>query len=604
MPSRKETTKETRVGLYSAARYLTADAREELGIRIPFDVYLQDPLVAHDDPKYGFEELLVRWEPGISDGPTSARFAVVDYNNDTDHLAPMAQWNEVSDCFVDAQNFELDRNNKDSLQYDQVHVWATLQRALEFFEDGAGLGRPIPYGFEGNRLIVVPHAGYGQNAFYDRKSKSLQFYYFDEGGERVNTCLSTDIVNHEFGHAVLDGVRPYYYESSLVETGAFHEFIGDLSAILLLLRNNTFRGRIAEDTGGNLSQAEHLSNIAEQFGEAVSGKPYLRTAQNQLKMTDISDDDGPHTISQVLTGAMFDILMALSDQYVQERNRSPKQAFWDSIQRMQRMAIQPLDLLPPVDVTFRDYAMAVLRAEQIANPTDPYNYLGMMLRVFRNRKILNRSDEQEFKRNKYVFDRLRIGVPHSIDSLSRSRAAAYRFLDDNRPQLLIPPSQDVIVADLYDAKKTTRQHLSLPRQIILQYIWREEVTLTGKRFGEYENQVTTMLCGGTLVFDEDGNVLSWSRKPGLYDGGHRWQDEHEAGSRRQKKFLDDLAKRISSGQVGAVLGSGKGMLGSHVPPLTVSRQDDLLQFNLSPHMHLVGEDHDHFEGGHEWEVSS
>ena len=25
---------------------------------------------------------------------------------------------------------------------------------------------------------------------------------------QVYTCLSTDIINHEFGHAVLDGIRP------------------------------------------------------------------------------------------------------------------------------------------------------------------------------------------------------------------------------------------------------------------------------------------------------------------------------------------------------------------------------------------------------------
>ena len=40
----------------------------------------------------------------------------------------------------DAYYWILDRNNKDSLQFDQVHVWSILQRALEFFEEGAGLG--------------------------------------------------------------------------------------------------------------------------------------------------------------------------------------------------------------------------------------------------------------------------------------------------------------------------------------------------------------------------------------------------------------------------------------------------------------------------------
>jgi len=41
------------------------------------------------------------------------------------------------------------------------------------------------WAFEGNRLIVVPHAGYGENAYYDRGSMSLQFYWFDDEGERI-----------------------------------------------------------------------------------------------------------------------------------------------------------------------------------------------------------------------------------------------------------------------------------------------------------------------------------------------------------------------------------------------------------------------------------
>lgn len=613
MPSRKTTTKATRRRLYSANRHLDSDAREELGLRIPFDVYLQDPYVARRHPMYGIESDLIRWEPGLADGPTSARFAIVDYDNDTGELAPPATWDEESDQFVDQGYYILDRGNTGPLQYDQVHVWAILQRALEFFEEGKGLGRPIPFGFNGNRLIVVPHAGYGENAFYDRESKSLQFYYFDdEKGRRIKTCLSADIINHEFGHAVLDGIRPYYYESSLVETGAFHEFLGDMSAILLLLRNNTFRGRIANGTGGQMSKADRLSSIAEQFGAAVSDKPYLRTARNDLTMADISDSDGPHKTSEVLTGAMFEILMNLSDHYI-KHDRTPKEAFWDAIDRMQRVAIQPLDLLPPVDVTFRDYAHAVLRAEELANPTDPHDHCEMMLKVFQARKIFSRADAREFKKPRYVFDRLRIDVTHDIDDISRSRAAAYRFLDDNRSRLLIPARQDIVVADLYDANKTTRQGMELPRQIILIYIWRETVLLKGKRFAEFEGEETSMLCGGTLVFDENGNVLSWSRKPGTEAFGRPltsaraqdWREERADGRKRQKVFLSDLAKRINSGHVGAMLNSGKGILGTHMPPVTVQKNDDgLLRFTLSPHMHIAGEDHEHYEGGRQWEVSS
>lgn len=606
MGKRRKTTKATRERLYAASQYLNTSVEDELGLQIPFTVYLQDPLVARTDPKFGFDkELMVRWEPGLDDGPTSSRFAVVDYNGDTGLLAPMAKWDEKAEAFLDPHGKVLDEKNASSLQFHQVNVWAILQRALTFFEEGQGLGRPIPYGFEGNRLIVVPHAGYGKNAFYDRNSKSLQFYYFDkDDGKRVYTCLSTDIVNHEFGHAVLDGVRPYFIESSLDETGAFHEFMGDLTAILLILRNNRFRNKLVDSTSGDLSKAKQLSGIAEEFGKAASDNEYLRTAHNTLKMSD-RRGWGPHALSEVMTGAMYEILVKLSEHYLKEPRNTPSRAFWLAIQRMQRVALQPLDLLPPVDATFRDYALAVLRAEELANPTDPHDYIELMLQVFVDREILDEHDAAAMREPRYVYDRLRLDIFHDINSISRSRAGAYRFLDDNRDKLLIPANQDVFIADLYDSQKLTRQGRRLPHQVILEYLWRETVVLKGAEFGEFEGKSTTMLCGGTLVFDDKGSVQSWVRKPGTQGGRSKaWQEEIRAGKKRREEFLQNLAHRINSGQVGALLGGAKGLLGTHIPPVTVREKDGVLRFELSPHLSLSGEDHDHYQGGQRWEVSS
>lgn len=607
MGKRRDTTYATRLNLYSAARYLSSGTSKELGLQIKFDVYLQDPYVNRSDPKFGFDsDFFVTWEPGIADGPTSARFAIVDFNGDTGTLIPMALWNEDDEVFLAPdKKTVLDRNSADLPQFHQVNVWAVLQRALIFFEESKGLGRPIPFGFEGNRLIVLPHAGYGKNAYYDRQSKSLQFYYFDNNNERIFTCLSTDIINHEFGHAVLDGIRPYYYESILVQTGAFHEYIGDITAILLLLRNNNFRRRIAEDTKGDLSAAAYLASLAEEFGKGVSDRPYLRTALNKLAMKDIGDDDGPHRTSEVLTGAMYDIVQELTRHYIVKRKNTPKQAFYFAVDRMQRMAIQPLDLLPPVDVTFRDYALAVLRSEELSNPTDPHEYFELMLNVFVKRGILSKKDRLELLKPRYLYYSLNLDVYHDIGSISRSRATAYRFLNDNRNKLFIPLNQDFIVADLYDANKLSNHGHRLPRQIILEYIWREEVVLEGKRFAEFEGQVTSMLCGGTLVFDDKGNILSWFRKQGSTGGkGEKWEAEIAAGQKRLNDFLNDLARKIKSGEIGSEIGSSKGLVGSLVPPITVQKQHGVLKFELSPHLHLSGEEHEHYKGGKQWQVSS
>jgi hypothetical protein len=601
-----------RKGLYAAARYIGSKIEQKAGLQILFNVYLQDPSVAETDPRLGLDEsFYVHWEPGLADGPTSARFAVVDFNSDTGRIVPPAEWDPTQQKFT-FDGKVLDRDGLDTLQFHQVNVWAVLQRALDFFEGGQGLGRRISWGFEGNRLIVVPHAGFGQNAFYDRRSKSLQFYYFGPDDQRVYTCLSTDIIHHEFGHAVLDGVRPYFIESTSPETAAFHEFLGDLTAILIILRNNSFRQRLADSTAGNLSDADQLAFIAEEFGRTVRNKPYLRSAKNQKTMDDVRGERGPHLISQVLTGAMFDILIALAKFFVEERGRTARQAFWDTIQRMQRTAIQPLDLLPPVDVSFRDYALAVLRADELANPTDPFSHFDRMLAIFRKRKILSQEDEDALHEPRYLTERLRLSVFHDVDSIAGSREAAYRFLDDNREDLHIPWNQDVLVADLYDANKLGRQAMRLPRQTILIYLWRETIPLQSARFGALNGQTTTLLCGGTLVFDDKGTVLHWAKKPGTQatmpprrkPRRGAWLDEETAmiaeGERRREALLDDLARLVKSGRLGFAPEGERGLLGSRMPPLTVRRADGKAHVELTPHLSLAEDDD---MGERQWEMS-
>jgi len=599
-----------RRGLYAAARYLTLPVEQKCGLQIPFEVYLQDPMLAKARPKTAFDKkFYVDWEPGLADGPTSARFAVVDYNGDTGHLAPPAQWDDKLQRFV-IDGRVLNEHSTDTLQYHQLNVWTLVQRALAFFEEGSGLGRRIPWGFEGNRLIVVPHAGYGENAFYDRRSKSLQFYYFGSEKDTVYTCLSTDVVCHEIGHAVLDGVRPYYNESVSLQTAAFHEAIGDISAILMCLRNNAFRRWLAETTEGDLSRQNPLANIAEQFGQAVEGRPYLRSALNKDKMSTIAGSGSPHRIAEVLVGAMFDILIRLADYYTKMRGRSPLQAFWDVAARMQKMALQPLDLLPPVDVTFRDYGLAVIRVEQLANPADPRGYREMLIQVFREREILTPEDEEELNQQEYLYDRQPFSVYYAIDDILRSRAAAYRFLNDNRDDLLIPGGQDFVIADLYEAHKLTRQAGRMPRQVILEYVWREEVPLNGPQFGRFDGQLTNMLCGGTLAFDDTGNMLWWTRKPGtrgkIDKNGQidkRWVEEVKAGQQRRAEFMADVAAHIAAGRVGTISGSEKGLLGTRVPPITADGDDGTVQFHLSPHLR-VSEEHDEAElGERQWEIS-
>lgn len=603
--------------LYAVSRYLSRGTEEALGLRLPFPVYFKDPALQKGAPGEELDGAFnVVWEPGIGDGPTSARFAVVDYDSTAGVLAAPARWDAKARRFVAPDGSPLGVAQKAVPQFHQVSTWAVLQNTLDFYESGWGLGRRILWGFEGNRLIVVPHAGYGENAYYDRGSKSLQFYYFDdEAGRRIFTCLSSDIVNHEFGHALLDGIRPHYFEAVSPETAAFHEFIGDLNALLMAFRNNSFRQFIADRTAGDLSKDVFLSSLASEFGAAVSGVPYLRSARNERTMREFEGSLRPHDMSEVLTGAMFDILSGFAASYLgkpraaggdaDDPRKTPAQALAHASQRMQYTAIQPLDFLPPVEVTFRDYALAVLRADEIANPVDPDGYRAMIAAVFAARGILGQDEVDRLAQPRHVFARLKTRVFHDPATIAVSRAEAYRFLDDNRPDLFIPFGADIVVADVFSAEKLTREGRQLPKQIILQYVWREDLKLAGARFGRFDGETTSLLCGATLALDEEGNVLAWSRKPGTAALGTRPDEieERKAGERRRDAYLDHLAQRIAAGMIGETLGGPAGLVAASVPDLTSRSVDGVLRFELSPHLSIHHTHDGEAGGGRTWHLS-
>src|SRR5262245_37796239 len=86
-------TRETLVDLYAARRVLPLGVQKELGLRMPVELYFKDPAVAKVHADIGIdEEFTAPWEPGLHDGPTSARFVIVDYDSTTNTLTRPAVW--------------------------------------------------------------------------------------------------------------------------------------------------------------------------------------------------------------------------------------------------------------------------------------------------------------------------------------------------------------------------------------------------------------------------------------------------------------------------------------------------------------------------------
>jgi hypothetical protein len=601
-----------RYRLYTRSEELTQDLREKANF-LKFTRTFDDPFLDPGSNKRRVHDFtLAPWEPNLTDGPTSSRFAVVDYNSDDEVLVSPARWQNSTQAFL----------TDNELVKDQVSVWALLQRALDTFQHGNALGRVIPWGFEGSRLILVPHAGYDRNAYYDRESKSLQFYYYSNGNDSPTeyTCRSMHIVAHEFGHAVLDGIRPRLYESVSIESNAFHEFFGDLTALLVCLQDKKIRHKNAVKSNGDFESASDFQNLAVRLGNALLNRPYLRSFNNKSTMRKSAGSTSHHDLSEVLSGAIFDILektgKRLSSQ-TKKKAKTPKDIFWTATNTIRGLTLQSLDLLPPVDIHFRDYAFAICSWYKFCNRLDSNRLLDILGQTFKARGIFDQKDfeslmvsqdtlvrllENDPKPSAPTFERLmyrplRLEINRRIDQIVESPEAAYRLLDDNREQLLIPLHCDFSVIDLYETYKLNSANEPLGNQYVVQYLWREDVPLVGSRFDQFDSKRTVMLCGGTLVFDKVGNIISWSAKPGSKPyssvkntSGRKalfWKSGLLAGKARREALLDDLARQIADGQVGHIVETPFGMLGKNIPPIVAkTKLDGSVAFQRTPHGHI------------------
>lgn len=584
---------DTKEKVYSTS--LPKEVRDNLGLLVPVTVYMTDPLLAQEAPEIGLEEMKINWESGLTNGPTSARISVVDYDADTNLLEESTKWDPQKWSFVESNGNRLNHKNMDNYQFHQANVWGIVSNVLDFYEDSSVLGRPIPWGFEGNRLIVVPHAGFGENAYYDRDSKSLQFYYCGTKEKPVYTCLSHDIVAHETGHAILDGIRPFYLENTGIQVSAFHEFIADLTAILSAMRSNNLRKKLAKVTEGDLKKAKSLADLAEEFAQEVTGRKYLRSALNPDKMENVREGFSPHSCSQVLTGAMFDIMTRIAANYMEMQNKkgkkhTPSEALWYAIDRFRRVALQPLDYCPPVDICYEDYVNAVFARDCLTNPDDPHEYRKIMREVFEWRDI-------PFSKENIEPDYSHYHCPN-INYITSSRTAAYLFLHEMRELLNIPKEQDFFIADLYAANKVNRASQRMPREIVLEYIWYENIKLEGSRFKNFEGKIVSLLCGGTLVYDQLGNLLYWTRKPGTRfktginstESKKREKDESKAGEKRRQQYLDHIAYCIKQGVTELSTEQSINAPNIWTPFNFKRRNDGTLRLETTPHLRHFGED--------------
>ncbi len=402
---------------------------------------------------------------GFRDGPVCSRAAVIDRDPENGKLRTGARFQS---CGIGKNVYsywpsepglgpESAPEDFETDAFIQVSPFATVLKTLDFFEGPQVLGRRISWAFPSNQLLIFPRAGEMKDAFYERKTGSLQFYYHHSAkGHVVYTSLSHDIVVHETTHAILDAIAPDLYNATTTESLALHEAIADLSSIAQILTNRMMLFSAQNLTSSIISPPEVLSQIAEEFGSDFrlrGGMNFLRRMKNKrtLDPSDRGTDEfgipnrpdltNAHDVSQVLSGAVYAIFEKRMNAVLlspEQRNRNGlpmelEDTFYPVACRISHMVFRALDYLPPGEATFGDYGRAFLAAAA-ATFSRPQKEERWLLEEFLSRKIVDSEVEMEIRRD-FSADELR---ENDLRRLAGDKKAAKSFAEKYRGLLGIP----------------------------------------------------------------------------------------------------------------------------------------------------------------------
>ncbi len=332
----------------------------------------QDPAVMEDHP-IAVDDVVVK------DGKPQTD--TVKLANKKAVFGPFGRLRDIKDD----PNFKLEAKEDGSFNYshgDEKHTAAnvfggaaaTVAKYNEVYSELTG--KKIDWAFRSEQLGVSPETGEWPNAFYARQLEGVHF--FDHEG--TSTGNSGEVVSHEVGHAVLDAIRPNYFNGMGSETGAFHEAFGDILAFLMTLGDDAAVDKLVANTGsGDLSSGRNfLSDMGEDFGNSLGLPPGgIRNSFNTFTYKDPSTlpERGSetelghevHDFSRLWSGAFYDVLDGISDAN-REAGMSPKDALKAAGEEGWKLLIGQMENSPSgSDTTFKKMAAALMDGDKQFN---------------------------------------------------------------------------------------------------------------------------------------------------------------------------------------------------------------------------------------------
>ncbi|QEO15671.1 hypothetical protein FLP10_15480 [Agromyces intestinalis] len=461
------------------------------------------------------------------DGPACRRLAVVDFDPETGAPQPPPATFEAARTGGGLRGTYPGDGEADSATALAVNAFGIALQTIRMFEGADALGREVRWAFGGEQLLIVPRAGERANAYYDRATRSLQFFSFTgTSGARVHTALSRDIVAHECGHALLDAVQPSLYDRKTRESQAIHEAVADVIAVLMALDSDRLRTSVLARSGNRLAGANAFSAIAEQFGMAKPSadgiaRRALRDLDSRRTLADLADAS-PHELSTVLSSIFYDTLCAVFEtRFARERDprradgRPPlrpaaaaNKALGTAHVIFRRFVLRGIDYLPPGALAFADVGRATLAADRAIGADRPVPDEV----VERRERFAQRFVDRGIAPSTDVLDAPRPAAldvpPEGLAGLRDSDYLAYEYVGRHRAEIGIPDGVPFTVLPRIDATKRVGP-VGLPpqRELLLKVGWEAAADASGA--GRAARPVPT---GVTLSLRwDDGRCLALVR---------------------------------------------------------------------------------------------
>ena len=470
------------------------------------------------------EEFFYESEDVFLDGPVIRRVAVLDFDPETGMLSEPVP-------FLAAQGtqrlgrYKVGEESKKrpdihDINFLKVSAFATVLKTMAMFEGPDTLGRRVVWAFGSPQLFIVPRAGQWSNAYYERDSHSLQFFSFPslrDSSRTVHTCLSHDIVAHETGHAILDGIAPDLYDAIAPQSLAIHEAVADLVALLMAFRCNTLRRTVLDANRGSIDDTSSFSGIGEEFARArdpFGHQLYLRNLRNQ-KNLDPADHVNrvqrtePHALSEVLSGALYAVMLKIHarmrGEVARKRGTSEFSASGEALaigaDRFKRMILRGARLSSSGrGLVRRLWAGDPSRGSGRTPRRGPRR--DWIIEEFVRRKIVDDASELQITTNQHADELADVDLRTLIDS----DWVAYEFANRNRAYLGVPSGIPFQVRPRLDVTKLyyRRGGSREVREILFKVSWNHSEPNPVRRGLPAKRQITV---GTMLAIDPETRAI-------------------------------------------------------------------------------------------------